>query len=232
MIYISVYYVIPFFLKIGLRFGEAYLFCFYLPFFILFLSCMILYKCEGNQWNWENFSSRLRLNSFNKNTLLWTIGLFIYAIIAYVITTQTIGIYIAKHIKFLSPPDFLPAGINPTKQMQPGYFFDIPLKGNWWFAIFYFIGWFFNIFGEELMFRGFLLPKDEVNFGNHAWVYQGFIWSLWHFFWKWNVIPLLISVTIPLVFVVQKRKNTWIGIIIHGALNIIPLIMIIYGIIF
>jgi membrane protease YdiL (CAAX protease family) len=222
----SVYWGIPFFLKRGLRFGDAYLFCFYFPFVCLLGLALWLYHREGHTWTWPAFSRRFRLKKLTKADVFWTLGLILFALVGYGIMTQTLGVFLIKHVPFLEPPEYFPGGLNPNKPMVPGEFFGIPLKGQWWVACVYFIGWFFNIFGEELMFRGFLLPKEETILGKYAWVYQGIIWALWHSFWKWNVIPLLV-VTLPLVFVVQRQKNTWIGIIAHGVLNLIPLVAII-----
>lgn len=37
----------------------------------------------------------------------------------------------------------------------------VRLKGQWWIAVIYFIGWGLNIFGEEFWFRGYMLPRQE-----------------------------------------------------------------------
>ncbi len=222
----SVYWGIPFFIALGWRFGEAYLLCFYFPFVVLFGLALWLYHREGHAWTWYAFSMRFRLKKLTKPDVFWALGLSLFALVGYGVMTQTLGVYLIKYVPFLAPPDFFPGGLHPTKPIVPGEFFGIPLKGQWWVACVYFIGWFFNIFGEELVFRGYLLPMEEDVFRKYAWVYHGFIWALWHSFWKWNVIPLL-AVTLPLAFVVQRQKNTWIGIIAHGGINLILLITII-----
>lgn len=230
LITVSIYIIIPMFMKTGLLFGEAYLFCFYFPFFILFIGSIIIFKLENNKWDLKTFFKRLRLNRLDKNTLIWTI-IFLFIVSFGYLCASIIGKYIANNIDFLSPPDFMPGGLNPNKSMQPGYFFDVPLSGKWWFAIAYFVGWFFNIFGEEFMFRGILLPMNEKTFGNNAWIFQGILWGFWHIYWKWIFLPFIFLVSLPLLYVVYKKKNTWISIIIHGTLNIIPLIYIVIEVI-
>jgi membrane protease YdiL (CAAX protease family) len=226
----SVYWGIPLFLDRGWRFGDAYLLCFYIPFACLLGFALWLYHHEGHAWTWQAFAQRFRLKRFTKADVLWTLGLTLFGLIGYGIMTQTLGVFLLKRVPFLAPPAYFPGGLDPTKPMVPGEFFGISLKGQWWVACVYFLGWFCNIFGEELVFRGYLLPKEEAVLGKYAWVYHGIIWALWHSFWKWNVIPLL-AVTLPLAFVVQRQKNTWIGIIAHGGLNLIPLVVIIAGIV-
>jgi membrane protease YdiL (CAAX protease family) len=227
---VSVYVLIPVFMKSGLLFGEAYLFCFYFPFILLFAGSVIMLKYEKITFDWNSISERLRLRRFDKKTVLWTIAFLVLISFGYA-SASLIGKYIAQNIPILSPSEFMPGGLNPNKVMQPGHFFDVPLSGKWWLAIVYFIGWFFNIFGEEFMFRGILLPIDEKSFGGKAWIFQGILWGVWHVFWLWIFIPLILFVSLPLLYVVQKMKNTWISIIIHGSLNIIPLIYIIKEII-
>jgi membrane protease YdiL (CAAX protease family) len=221
-----VYLAIPEFMRLGLLFGEAYLFCFYAPFVLLFLGSFLLFRREYGSWSWKAFRGRARLERFDRRSALWIFS-FLVLISAGYFVVSVAGRYIAANVSLLSPPGFMPGGLNPNKVMQPGYFFDVPISGKWWFAAAYFAGWFFNIFGEEFMFRGMLLPLDEKSFGKKAWLFQGTLWGLWHVYWKWNFIPLTLFVALPLVFVVQKTRSTWTGIIIHGFLNIIPLVYII-----
>ena len=212
-------------MRLGLLFGEAYLFCFYAPFVLLFLGSFFLFRREYGSWSWKAFCARTRLAGFDRRSTVWTFSFLVLISAGYFVVSEA-GKYIAVNVALLSPPDFMPGGLDPNKAMRPGFFFDVPLAGKWWFAAAYFAGWFFNIFGEEFMFRGMLLPLDEKSFGKTAWLFQGTLWGLWHVYWKWNFIPLTLFVALPLVFVVQKTRNTWTGIIIHGFLNIIPLVYI------
>ena len=221
-----VYLAIPAFMRLGLLFGEAYLFCFYAPFVLLSLGSFFIFRREYGSWSWKAFRGRARLERFDRRSAVWTFTFLVLISAGYFVVSEA-GKCIAANGSFLAPPDFMPGGLNPNKVMRPGFFFDVPLAGKWWFAAAYLAGWFFNIFGEEFMFRGILLPIDEKSFGKTAWLFQGTLWGLWHVYWKWNFIPLTLFVALPLVFVVQKTRNTWTGIIIHGILNIIPLVYII-----
>jgi membrane protease YdiL (CAAX protease family) len=224
---LSIYLLIPMIMNVfHLPFAIAYLGCFYIPFIFLLLSAFIIYRLEGNKFTIRIMSARLRLHKFDNKSLKLLVIFFILVGLGFLVVT-ILSQLISDNIKFLAVPKSFPAGLNHNKELIPGYFLDFSVKGKWWYAVLYFIGWFFNIFGEEILFRGILLPKNEESFGDKAWIFHGTLWGLWHIFWYWQFIPLTIFVALPLVFVVQKTSNTWVGIIIHGILNLIPLIFII-----
>lgn len=218
LILISVYFFIPLFMSKGLLFAEAYLFCFHFTFILLFIGAFILYKKEGNSFTLSSFSKRLRLKKFDKKSTK-ILFIFIFLSLLGFFLSYITGNLIAKNIPLLSPPDFLPAELNVNKSFKWGYIFDLKLERQWWFAVAYFIGWLFNIFGEELMFRGMLLPIQEKYWGNKTWIIHTILWGLWHIYWMWAFMPIMVFIGLPLIFAVNKTKNTWTGVIIHGSLN-------------
>jgi membrane protease YdiL (CAAX protease family) len=224
LIYFGLYRGIPILLDKGLPFLSAYLILFYLPFVLLFITALVLYRREGNQWNWSDFKKRLFLNKMSKTDWLWALGLLIFGLITYLGLTP-LGNLMAK-ISFLSPPDFFPAEINPNKPMVSGIFMDYKLAGQYWVPVAYFFGWVFNILGEEFLWRGMILPRQIKKYGNKAWIYHGIIWTFWHFFWGWNLI-IIFPFAMAVSYVFYKRQTTFIPILTHGLMNLIPLILII-----
>ncbi len=224
IIYFGLYYCIPFTQALGLPFFASYLIFFYTPFVLLLITALILYKFEGNKWDWANFSKRTRLNKLSITDWLWAAGLLVFAIIVYGGLLPA-GNWFAK-ISFFSPPDFFPAEINPNKSRITGYMMDYKLSGQYWIIPVYFLGWFFNIFGEELLWRGMILPRQVKKYGPKAWIYHGIIWTFWHFFWAWNLLSIF-PFAMALSYVAYKRQNTTIPIFAHGLLNLFPLIMIV-----
>lgn len=224
MIFFGLYYCIPFVQSKGIPFLIGYLFFFYLPFILLFITALILYKKEGNKWNWQDFAQRNRLRKMTKTDWLWAVGLLSFGFIVFA-GLSPIGNWLAK-IPFFSPPDFFPAEINPNKARISGYMMDYKLSGQYWIIVVYFIGWFFNIVGEELLWRGMILPRQIKRYGSKAWFYHGIIWTFWHFFWTWNLFSIF-PFAMALSYVTFKRQNTFIPIFAHGFINLIPLILII-----
>jgi membrane protease YdiL (CAAX protease family) len=208
----------------------SYLILFYLPFVLIFITAFLLLRAEGCKLSWSSIKSRCRLNKIDRKTWIWTAGLFVFWFVVLLLVQPLVGKIMAR-IPFFAPPSFFPPELNPNlAPSASGMMFGTELSGKWWIIPAYFAGWFFNIFGEEFLFRGYLLPRQEQTYGKYAWVIHGTMWGLWHFFWKWNVISLLIT-SLSLSYVAQKTKNTWVGIIVHGSLNFIPLIMIIVNVI-
>ena len=106
----------------------------------------------------------------------------------------------------------------------------VVLKGKWWIAVLYFVGWVFNIFGEEFFFRGYLLPRQEAAYGKRAWLVHGLTWTVHHLWQSWTLV-ILFPYAFLWSFLIQRGKNTWIPILVHGAGNLIPLIVILTGVI-
>ncbi|MEN8241257.1 MAG: CPBP family intramembrane glutamic endopeptidase [Chloroflexota bacterium] len=224
-IYVGVHHFIPVLENRGYTFLSSYLICFYPTFAAMFLLAFILYSREGNSLSWDAFKSRYRLHPVKGRTWIWVACLFTFGLAASFGLSFT-GRWLAS-FPFFSPPNFLPSEINPLKAAIPGTFMGTSVHGQWGYAAAYFLGWLFNILGEEFLWRGFVLPRQEVSYGRWAWLIHGVLWTGWHFFWKWNLISL-IPITLGLSFVVQKTKNTTVAILVHGLANLIPLIGLVY----
>lgn len=72
---------------------------------------------------------------------------------------------------------------------------------------------------EELFFRGYLLPRMTY-LKNWAPVVNGAFFGLYHFWQPHNFIGLIFA-GIILSFIVWKKKNIYLGIIIHCTINIL-----------
>ena len=82
---------------------------------------------------------------------------------------------------------------------------------------------------EELYFRGYLLPRQELTHRQYTWIVHGILFTLFHFFWKWNLIVLLPG-SLFMAYAVQVRQNTWISVLWHGIMNFIPMFVILHSI--
>jgi len=87
-----------------------------------------------------------------------------------------------------SPPAWWGAASNPNVQVNgtSDVFPDINLLGNYPFIILYFaITLVFNIFGEEIYYRGYLLPRMRGAFGKWDWIANGVFFTLKHVYQRW-----------------------------------------------
>lgn len=227
MIYCNLYYLMPFCIDNGITVLVSYLALFYFPFIIIFLLSIILYQKEGGRLAVKDIFERFRIRKFSKKDTYFAVSLFLFGITSYLILLP-VGKYFAA-ISIFSPPDFFPAEINPNKNPITGQFMGTPMKGQYWLPVIYFVGWIFNILGEEFLWRGYLFPRQELKHGKNTWIIHGLMWALWHWFWKWNLLSIL-PFNLALSYSVQKTKNTSVGIFAHGLMNFIPLLFIFSGV--
>ena len=227
---LSIYYVMQKLHQSGINDFINFFVSMVIPLALMLIASLIAFKIEGNDFKWSTLSSRFRLKKMNKIDWLYTAGLLAVMILIYGTLSFTSKWLI--QYKFFSPPEFLLPAVDPRveQSLLLDSFMGVPLKGQWWIAIIYFIALLFNIFGEEFWWRGYILPRQELAFKKWTWIIHGSLWGLFHIFWKWNLI-ILLPTCIALSYVIYKRKNTWIGIITHMAFNSVPLIGLIIGII-
>ena len=96
------------------------------------------------------------------------------------------------------------------------------LSGNWgWFGLI--LVWFvFNtVLGEELLFRGFLLPRMNGRFGRSDWVANGAFFAAYHVHVFWVMPATLIFDTVAIAYGTKRFRSAWIGIAVHSAQSVV-----------
>jgi membrane protease YdiL (CAAX protease family) len=86
--------------------------------------------------------------------------------------------------------------------------------------------------GEELWWRGYVLPRQELAFGRSAWVIHGICWSVFHLFMQptlWDTIRMAIT-GLALSFVAQRTRSTWPGIVGHSFGNLTFFLSLVSGV--
>jgi membrane protease YdiL (CAAX protease family) len=231
ILYITHYYLIPGYTeRSGAIYFKAYLVGYVLTMGMFLIAALIAYRREGHALTWETFKARYRLRKMNKADWLWTLAIIIFVLVTYFGLGFT-GEWV-NAVPFLAPREAWPQEFGPggSNNLTPGEFMGMPLKGQWWVIAVYFIGWFFNIFGEEFWFRGYMLPRHELAFGKFGWLVNGLMFTLNHLWQPWILIAILPG-SLLLAYIVQSRRNTWISIIQHGFVNIGLLFLLIRGVI-
>jgi membrane protease YdiL (CAAX protease family) len=230
-LFITHYYLIPSFIgRTGEPYFKGYWVAYVVTMGLVFIAALIAYRLEGRSFRWGAIKERFRLKPMNKTDWSWTLVIIIFVIVTYLglgFTGEWFHV-----VPFLSTNEMWPAEWGPrgTERVIPGEFMDLPLKGQWWVVLVYTVGWFFNIIGEEFWFRGYLLPAQELAHGKIAWLVNGLMFWLHHIYQPWILIAILPAVLLQ-VYVVQVRKNTWIGIIQHGFVNSLTIFFLIAGVI-
>jgi membrane protease YdiL (CAAX protease family) len=80
--------------------------------------------------------------------------------------------------------------------------------------------WIFNtVLGEELLFRGLLLPRMNGAFGRADWLVNGVLFATYHLHMPW-AIPRILADTLVLAYPTKRYRSAWIGIAVHSAQTI------------
>lgn len=233
MFRISIYNGTPALIALGMSPFYANVVSFTVPAAILFALALGFSKRDGYAGSWTELKARLRLLRMTGRDWLWAIVALLLTFLSIGAIQQFTALPLIKAIPALAPPDFFPPW------SKPGVAFDVtlyqnyigaPLRGNWGVAVLVLVMFFFNIFGEELWWRGYILPRQEKTHGSRAWLVNGVLWLLWHVaFYPWQVFALLpICLAVP--FVAQRRQNTWTAIVIHlqnGVFQLLVLALVI-----
>ncbi|ADB50042.1 CPBP family intramembrane glutamic endopeptidase [Conexibacter woesei] len=93
--------------------------------------------------------------------------------------------------------------------------------GAWgWFALVALLALFNTVLGEELMFRGLLLPRMQGAFGRRDWVANGVLTGLYHLHMPW-AIPSAIVAGLLFAWPSRRYESALMGIAIHSAQSIV-----------
>src|SRR5215510_11127006 len=120
----------------------------------------------------HDFAEHLRMKRLRAADARWVIGGLIGIAVA---SGVLLGIARLLDPKFLPTPPFM----------------EVPRGNLFWI----FLGWIplfiCNIFGEELLWRGYVLPRQELVFGKSAWLVNAVLWLLFH----WSIkLPTMVMI--------------------------------------
>jgi membrane protease YdiL (CAAX protease family) len=100
------------------------------------------------------------------------------------------------------------------------------LSGAWgWFALIVLLQIFNTVLGEELLFRGLLLPRMNGAFGRGDWFANGILFGVYHLHVPW-VIPATLLDTFIIAYPSKRYRSALIGIIVHSVQSVFFIILI------
>jgi membrane protease YdiL (CAAX protease family) len=100
------------------------------------------------------------------------------------------------------------------------------LDGAWgWYGLLIVMFLFNTALGEELLFRGFLLPRMNGAFGRGDWVANGILFAGYHLHVPW-VIPAGLLDTFILAYPTKRYRSAWIGIAVHSAQSVVIAVLV------
>lgn len=94
------------------------------------------------------------------------------------------------------------------------------LRGNWaLFGLIVVMLVFNTVLGEELLFRGLLLPRMRTAFGRADWVVNGVLMGAYHLHQPWS-IPTSIVAGMLMAYPTKRFRSAWMGIIVHSTQSV------------
>lgn len=190
----------------------------------VFLLSLIIVYCEEGDLRWTTLKRRLRLNTPldpktgepRRKLWLWLIPLVLLHAIVAVGLLPMVDSWVSNLLPFIAPPPGYELG-EFLMSPEAGPLF----RGAWGIVGVFLILAFFNIFGEEFLFRGVLLPKMNGVFGKWDWLANGVLGTLYHVSMPWTWLGTtgftwIFFYALP----VKYFRSTWFSIIIHGSINV------------
>lgn len=205
-----------------------------LPMLALMAAAIIAYRREGNRPSWSGFKKRFRFNRMDGKAWLWAFGLAAFMVLSVGLLSFTSRWLVSTGL--VKIPEHWPSELNPAVSGSPPgaslptEFMGIPLAGNWWILLVLLLSLAIATFGEEIWWRGYILPRQELVHGNRTWLVHGLLWTGFHIFAPWNLLAILPG-ALALSFVAQRLKNTWPVVIAHGLANgLLVVVVVLLGI--
>jgi membrane protease YdiL (CAAX protease family) len=94
-------------------------------------------------------------------------------------------------------------------------------SGNWpWFAVIVTMMVFNTVLGEELLFRGLLLPRMRGAFGRWDWLVNGVLFGIYHLHTPWS-IPANTLDTFFISLPASRYRSALIGIVVHSVQTVV-----------
>jgi membrane protease YdiL (CAAX protease family) len=186
-----------------------------------FVLCLIIVRQEEGSLGWETLKRRLLLQAPSDPATgerrgrlwLWLVPALLGVVVVEVVFAGTLQSVWVSVFPFLAEPpgwDFQ-AVLGSPEILQS-------LVGAWWFLALFIVFQLFNTFlGEELLFRGVLLPKMKGVFGRWAWVANGAFFTAYHLHQPWSMLSTFISTTLFFSLPAWRFRSTWMSIIVHSA---------------
>lgn len=98
------------------------------------------------------------------------------------------------------------------------------MEGAWGVLALFFVSAAFNtVLGEELLFRGILLPRMKRVFGSWDWVANGILFGLYHLHQPWGMLSLggILFFALP----TRIFRCAWFGIVAHSGQSVFFLVL-------
>lgn len=196
-----------------------------------FVLALFIVSREEGSLNWATIKRRLRLNTPHdpktgepsRKMWRWLVPLVLLHFAGALFISGALDELSVKIFPFLEPPgDGYVLGDFLMSDDAPSYF-----AGAWSILGMFVVMAVFNILGEELFWRGIMLPKMRGAFSKWDGVANGVIGGAYHLSQPWQILGGGIFMWTAFMALPAKYfKSTWVSMIIHGSINVMWFFMI------
>ncbi len=227
----SFYVGIPLLERVGLEPIVSFLMALTVPMALMFTAALVGYhKIEGRPLNRAAFAVRMRFPRLRLKDLLWGVMVFVVGVAGAALLSQVSrGLIDAG---WISLPDNLPLLLDPRSTISGATLDQVAggtLRGRWDIVALYLVYLFFNIAGEELWWRGYILPRQELTHGRLAWLVHGLLWAMFHAFKWWSMITI-VPMCLVVAFSSQRLKTNWPATTAHLLGNLSFFLLVLAGV--
>jgi membrane protease YdiL (CAAX protease family) len=193
------------------------------------LSLIIVYREEGDL-RWTTIRRRLRLNTPRdhhtgeprRKLWLWAIPLLIVVAVWGMLLAPRLTSLWTTLFPFLAEPSSLSLGTALGSPAGRAHF-----VGAWGVLALLAVNALFNtVLGEELLFRGVLLPKMNAVFGRWDWLANGVLFGLYHLHQPWGILGSIVSGAFLYALPAKRFRSTWMSMIVHSGQSVYLLFLI------
>ena len=195
-----------------------------------FVLVLILLYQETGTLRWSTVSKRLWLNTPRspqtgeprRRLWWWLVPLFIANAIFELQLSGTLNKIWVSTFPFMAEPQaFSLDGLLNTPEARA------QMVGAWGMLALFVVTALFNTFlGEELLFRGLLLPRMAGRFGKWDWVVNGLLFGLYHLHQPWGILSNAIGGVLLLALPSRYFRSSWFGIVVHSGQSVYFAILI------
>jgi membrane protease YdiL (CAAX protease family) len=175
----------------------------YFLFIPLFAFAILGAFVEGNR-SWGTITRALNVRPMTRSDWYWAVGsLFVLLLLS----GMVFGLSTASHALWGTRE------LNTT----PWFMHMEPFVGtDRWLLLLWFPMFFFNIVGEEILWRGYLQSRLDIRFG---WIASALFWLGFHVPFGLDLLLILLPTMFVIPFAFHKTRNTLVTILIHGMFN-------------
>jgi membrane protease YdiL (CAAX protease family) len=189
-----------------------------------FILVVLLLRQEAGTFSWSELRRRLWLTTPRDpqtgkphgRLWLWIIPLILLSTLyAMQISPVLARLWVAAFPFLAEPPGYSFGAALATPDNKAH------LVGAWGiFALVVVEALFNTVLGEELLFRGLLLPRMAGVFGRWAWAVNGLLFGLYHLHQPWGMLDYAVQGMLLLALPSRSLRSSWFGIISHSGQSV------------